>query len=153
MANWDQIKTQYEILHDSIENIVSEHDISQRVLETVIEEENWVRKKVSEEDINDAEKFNSVASTFLDPEITKLRYAVLTKLRDVLANVTEAHELKYVADLLTSLQPSVKFRNNKEEKKNEIKILVMNQYGEKPQSIEHVKYNRPTDDICIDVGL
>jgi len=114
LTDWDLIKLQYEVLHESKQAICAEHGIAEGLLDHAISTNSWTVKEqdTSTEFLESVERQASYISTqrqqITAPLYTKLEYVLLLKCLKVLNNISSddskaATNLKAIATIIDTL--------------------------------------------------
>lgn len=145
------LRIQYEVLHDSIEDMAQEHGVSEAVIRYAIESEGWARQPVTNlsptEDQTEIETAttamqqrldaaHTLRQGILDPQYIKIEAALTAKTIDVINSIqatepTAAKRLRDLMDILATLRPTkAMIDKNNSDGNAGIKLMIMNHVGE-----------------------
>ena len=128
-VDWDAVQIQYEVFHESIENIAAENQISRSLVEYAIEDKGWKRTKLNGQmqqvkDVGDLEEvtddvinsmgdrlsaINMLKAATMNPRYIALETAILAKAREIVSSITPGtptagDQLKKVSEVLDKLR-------------------------------------------------
>jgi len=128
-VDWDAVQIQYEIFHESVENIASENHLTPTMVEYAIAEKGWKRTKLNGKmqqvkDIGDLEDvtddvlsavgerlsaINMLKAATMNPRYISLETSILAKAREIVTSIVSAapnagDQLKKVTEILEKLR-------------------------------------------------
>lgn len=136
MANWRDIKSQYEIMHASVKELSANHHVGESMILHAIESEGWTRKDVNSSDVvdysNQLALLGQESEMAMVPKFLNLREMLLDKCRDILKDVTsieDAANLKIVSDVIEKHRPDALATKGAAAGDNQLNIRIMTQAG------------------------
>lgn len=111
MADWELIKTEYEVLGMSEEELCSKHDISPAILRSAAKQNKWsvptTNKNGSEADdiLQEAQEKYAKHQNALIPKYIQIETSFLSRLATLVGRFDEADEAKKLAETLQILKP------------------------------------------------
>lgn len=140
------MQVQYEVLHETIEKIADEHDVSREMVEYAITQHGWERKN-----LNDSEQANAIEAVnsdrqmaleavhtlrqgVLDPQYIKIEASLVNKAIEIINSIqaaepTASRRLKEITDILSTLRPT-KAMQKQTDQAGGLKLMVMTHVGD-----------------------
>ncbi len=153
MTNWDLIKTQFEILGKTKEQICEEHDVSRRVLNHAIEQGTW-SAPTAKDDTDDLEHLAQQADILharhqgdLLVDYITAENSFMKQLISISGDFEDAEEAKKIAETLALIKPVImKQADNDKGGSGSGRIMIVNQFFRKkgysssvPGPVRHTK--------------
>jgi hypothetical protein len=140
------MQVQYEVLHDSIDKIADEHDVSRKMVEYAVKQHGWERKDLSASEQGDAlevantdrqmalEAVHTLRQGVLDPQYIKIEASLVNKAIEIINSIqaaepTASRRLKEITDILSTLRPT-KAMQKQTEQAGGLKLMVMTHVGD-----------------------
>ena len=135
MTNWDLIKTQFEILGKTKEQICEEHDVSRRVLNHAIEQGTW-SAPTAKDDTDDLEHLAQQADILharhqgdLLVDYITAENSFMKQLISISGDFEDAEEAKKIAETLALIKPVImKQADNDKGGSGSGRIMIVNQF-------------------------